>query len=302
MGPSRPEQSPNYGSRTTAEVQAPGYVPTAWAPPSGVLGALCASARQYAAALAGRRADLARTASAAVAGAPFAVALRRGEAVAVIAEIKRSSPSKGVINPGLSAGVQAAAYAAGGAAALSILTEPTRFGGRPEDVIDALAGTQGRVPVLKKDFHVDPLQLVEARALGASAALLIARALAPADLRAMEQAARDLGLETLVEVRDERELDAALAADARVIGVNNRNLETLAIDLATGERLVPRIPADRVAVFESGVYTAAEVGRAARAGADAVLVGSSVSAAVDPASAVAGLAAVRRGSRAAQAA
>ena len=267
-----------------------------------MLGALCASARQYAAALAGRRADLARAAAAAVPGAPFAAALRRGDAVAVIAEVKRSSPSKGAINPGLSAGTQAAAYTAGGAAALSILTEPTRFGGRPEDVTEARAATHGRAPIIKKDFHVDPLQLVEARALGASAALLIARALAPAGLRAMEQAARDLGLETLVEVRDERELDAALAADARVIGVNNRDLETLAIDLATGERLVPRIPADRVAVFESGVYTAAEVGRAARAGADAVLVGSSVSAAADPASAVAALAAVRRGRRAAEAA
>jgi indole-3-glycerol phosphate synthase len=110
----------------------------------------------------------------------------------------------------------------------------------------------------------------------------------------MERAARDLGLETLIEIRDERELDAALAADARVIGVNNRNLETLAIDLATGERVVPLIPADRVAVFESGVYTPAEVARAAAAGADAVLVGSSISAAHDPAAAVATLAAVRR--------
>jgi indole-3-glycerol phosphate synthase len=214
--------------------------------------------------------------------------------VAVIAELKRSSPSKGAINTGLDAGGQAAAYAAGGAAALSVLTEPTRFGGRPEDVTAALTATARRVPVLRKDFLVDPLQLVEARALGASAALLIARALPPAELRAMEQAARDLGLETLVEVRDERELDAALAADARVIGVNNRDLESLVIDLATGERLVPRIPADCVAVFESGVNGPVEVDRAARAGADAVLVGSSVSAAADPAAAVGRLAAVPR--------
>jgi indole-3-glycerol phosphate synthase len=263
-----------------------------------VLGALCEGARRYAAALAPRGAELARAAADAPAGAPFAAALRRGASVAVVAEVKRSSPSKGAINAGLDAGAQAAAYAAGGAAALSILTEPTRFGGRPEDVVDALAATNGRVPVLKKDFHVDPLQLVEARALGASAVLLIARALTPAELRAMEQAARDLGLETLVEIRDERELDAALAADARVVGVNNRNLESLAIDLATGERIVPLVPADRVAVFESGVYSAAEVGRAAAAGADAVLVGSSVSAAPDPAAAVAGLAAVPRAAHA----
>jgi indole-3-glycerol phosphate synthase len=127
--------------------------------------------------------------------------------------------------------------------------------------------------------------------------LLIARALDPVELAMMERVARDLGLETLVEIRDERELDAALAADARVIGVNNRNLETLAIDLATGERLVPQIPPDRVAVFESGVYTTADVERAARAGADAVLVGSSVSAAADPAAAVAAIAGVGRQSR-----
>jgi indole-3-glycerol phosphate synthase len=118
----------------------------------------------------------------------------------------------------------------------------------------------------------------------------------------MERAARDLGLETLVEIRDERELDAALAADARVIGVNNRNLETLVIDLATGERIVPMIPADRAAVFESGVDTAAEVERAAAAGAEAVLVGSSVSAAADPGAAVRALAGVRRLGRAAAAA
>lgn len=258
------------------------------------MGALCASAQAYVAELAGQRVALEREAARVARGAPFEAALRPGATVAVIAEIKRSSPSKGAINAGIDAGAQAAAYAAGGAAALSVLTEPTRFGGRPADVTEAIAATHGSVPIIKKDFHVDPLQLVEARALGASAALLIARALSPADLRTMQRAARDLGLETLVEVRDERELDAALAADAQVIGVNNRNLETLVIDLATGERLVPQIPADRVAVFESGVSTAAEVARAARAGADAVLVGSSVSAAADPGAAVAALTAVPR--------
>jgi indole-3-glycerol phosphate synthase len=151
--------------------------------------------------------------------------------------VKRSSPSRGVINAALSAGAQVDAYARGGAAAVSILTEPTRFGGSNADVEAALAALGRRTPVLRKDFHVDAVQLLEARALGASAALLIARALSPARLREMERDARDLGLETLVEVRDEWELDAALAADARVIGVNNRDLETLVIDLATGERL-----------------------------------------------------------------
>jgi indole-3-glycerol phosphate synthase len=275
-------------------VQAPELLVDRWTAPTGVLAELCASARAAVPALAARRAELEHAAAAAPAGPAFGASLARGDRVTVIAELKRSSPSRGAINAGIAAGAQAAAYAAGGAAALSILTEPSRFGGQAADVTDAIAATGGRVPVLKKDFHVHPLQLVEARALGASAALLIARALTPADLRTMERAARDLGLETLIEIRDERELDAALAADARVIGVNNRNLETLAIDLATGERVVPLIPADRVAVFESGVYTPAEVARAAAAGADAVLVGSSISAAHDPAAAVATLAAVRR--------
>jgi indole-3-glycerol phosphate synthase len=148
------------------------------------------------------------------------------------------------------------------------------------------------VPVLKKDFHVDPLQLVEARALGASAALLIARALAPADLRTMERAARDLGLETLVEIRDERELDAALAADARVIGVNNRNSRR-SPSTSRPANASSRSSRRSGRVFESGVYTRRGGPRGA-AGADAVLVGSSVSAAQDPAAAVASLAAVPR--------
>jgi indole-3-glycerol phosphate synthase len=214
----------------------------------------------------------------------------------VIAEVKRRSPSKGAIAPGLSAAEQARAYAAGGAAALSILTEPERFGGRDADVGEALAAT--RIPVLKKDFHVAPLQLIEARALGASAALLIVRAVPPRELIGLVRLADELGLETLVEIRDERELDVALAADARVIGVNNRNLETLAIDLATCDRVLPLIPGDRVAVFESGVHGPADVVRAAEAGADAVLVGSSVSAAVDPAAAVRALTGVARVGRA----
>ncbi len=280
-------------SRRSAEVQAtraavaapiPQSGASRWTPPTGTLAALCASARERVAALRLRAAELERAAAAAPAGPGFAAALR-GTTVAVIAEIKRASPSKGAIAPGMDAGAQAAAYAAGGAAALSVLTEPTRFGGDTAD-LDRAAARAGAVPRLRKDFIVDPLQIVEARAHGASAVLLIMRALAPADARALAAAAAALGLDVLTEVRDERELDAALAAEAAVIGVNNRNLETLAIDLATGERLVPLIPADRIAVFESGVHGPAEVARAAAAGADAVLVGSSVSDASDPAAAV----------------
>ncbi len=261
----------------------------------GVLGELSAASRERADALAGRAAALERAALAAPSVPGLAAALRR-PTVAVIGEVKRRSPSKGDIAPGLSAAAQSAAYADGGAAALSILTEPLRFGGSDDDVHAARGATT--LPILKKDFHVDALQMLEARALGASGALLIARALHPATLRELAAVARGVGLETLVEIRDERELEAALAADAAIIGVNNRNLETLVIDLATGERLVPLIPADRIAVFESGVYGVAEVERAAAAGADAVLVGSSISAAADPAAAVRALAGVPSRSRA----
>lgn len=262
-----------------------------WSHPTGELGALTAAAHVRSAALAGRAGELERRAADAPPARPFAAALR-GDRVAVIAEVKRRSPSKGAIAPALAAGEQARAYAAGGAAALSILTEPDRFGGRESDVGEALAATA--IPIVKKDFHVAPLQLVEARALGASAALLIARALPPRELTSLVQLAAELGLETLVEIRDERELDIALAAGARVIGVNNRNLETLVIDLATSDRVLPLVPGDCLAVFESGVHGPADVARAAEAGADAVLVGSSVSGAADPASAVRALTTVAR--------
>jgi indole-3-glycerol phosphate synthase len=210
----------------------------------------------------------------------------------VIAEVKRRSPSKGWINPNLSAPDQAAAYERGGAAAISVLTEPRHFGGSSEDV--GAVRTAVRVPVLKKDFHVDPVQLLEAKAIGASAALLIARALSPDDLLRMTDAARDIDLEVLVEIRDEDELRRALDAGARIIGINNRNLETLAIDAATSERLLGSIPAGMIGIAESGVSARADVERVARAGADAVLVGSVISAASDPVAAVRDLASVAR--------
>ena len=269
---------------------------SAWTPPTGTLGALVAAARVRAAALVPGRAELERRAVDRVAACEppaFAPALRRAD-VAVIAEVKRRSPSKGDIAPDLSGAVQATRYADGGAAALSILTEPERFGGAIADLDAARAAVA--IPLLKKDFNVDPLQVVEAAAHGASAVLLIARALPPAALAALARDARALGLEPLVEIRDEAELEAALRAGATVIGVNNRNLETLVIDPTTGDRLLPRIPGDCVAIWESGVQTAADVRRAADAGADAVLVGSSVSAAADPSAAVRALTGVTRGS------
>lgn len=228
--------------------------------------------------------------------APSFGAALRGDTVAVIAEVKRRSPSKGWINPKLGAADQALAYERGGAAAISVLTEPEHFGGSNDDLLAVRQAVA--IPALKKDFHVHPVQLVEARALGASAALLIARALSPDALRAMSDVARNLGLEILVEVRDEDELHRALDLGSTIVGINNRNLETLSIDPATSERMLRLVPPSVVAIAESGVSGRADVERVATFGADAVLVGSVISAADDAAAAVRALAGVARISRA----
>lgn len=214
----------------------------------------------------------------------------------VIAELKRRSPSKGVINDSLNAPMRAAEYALGGAAALSILTEPTRFGGSLEDLVAVRAAVA--LPLLRKDFITATVQLLEARAAGASAVLLIARALPAGRLAALASEARSIGLECLVEIRSERELATAMSVPEAVIGVNNRNLETLVIDDEIGLRLLALIPAHRIAVYESGVRSMHEVERAAGVGADAVLVGSALSAAADGADAVRALCSVRRRDRA----
>lgn len=224
----------------------------------------------------------------------FRAALRQ-PMVSVIAEVKRRSPSKGSINPSLTAAAQAAAYALGGAAAVSVLTEPVHFGGSLDDLREARATVA--VPLLRKDFHVDELQLLEARAAGASAALLIARALPPDTLHRLVASAFSMEVEPLVEVRSTVELERAVAAGARVIGVNNRDLETLQIEPEVGDTIVRLVPAECIAIAESGVKGLADVERAATAGADAVLVGSSVSASADPMGAVKGLTGVPRSGR-----
>jgi indole-3-glycerol phosphate synthase len=226
----------------------------------------------------------------------FAAALDRAD-VAIIAEVKRRSPSRGEINAGLSPESHAAAYHAGGAAAISVLTEPRHFGGSGEDLVAVRAAAP--VPVLRKDFHLDPIQLVEARGLGASAVLLIARSLHPRALASLAAQAQALSLEALIEVRTEAELDKALSIGAAIIGVNSRDLETLAVDITVAERLVPLVPAQCVAIAESGVRSRGDVERLATSGADAVLVGSALSAALDVAAAVRALTGVGRGSRAA---
>ena len=268
-----------------------------WIAPAGTLGRIVAESHaRVAGLLRHRRAvqEIERAAAAAPPAPSFLDALRRSD-VALIAEVKRRSPSRGEINAALSARDQAAAYAAGGAAALSVLTEPIHFGGSLDDLRVA-SGAVG-VPALRKDFIVHEVQLLEARANGAAAALLIVRALAPIELEKLILRARAVGVEPLVEVHGDGELDRALAAGARVIGVNNRNLETLVIDPRTCDRLIPQIPPEIVAVAESGVQSRADVERYAAIGADAVLVGSVLSAAKDPRQATRDLTGVTRRAR-----
>jgi indole-3-glycerol phosphate synthase len=266
----------------------------AWTAPTGTLGRIVAEAHDRATAMRSRERELAAAAQSAPPAPSFAKALR-APTVQVVAEVKRRSPSKGWINADITATGQASAYVSGGAAAISVLTEPAHFGGSPADLVSVRA-TVG-IPILKKDFHVHPVQLAESRSLGASAALLIARALSPDDLLRMTDAARQLNLEVLIEVRDEDELQRALDAGATVIGINNRNLETLVIDPTTSARLLGLVPSSIIAIAESGISGRADVERVAARGADAVLVGSSISSSEDPAAAVAALCGVSRISR-----
>ena len=266
----------------------------AWFPATGPLGELTSSAIERVAAVQPLLAELERLAGACGPVASFRESLL-APTVQVIAEIKRESPSKGVINATISVNERARAYVAGGAAALSVLTEPTRFGGSLDDLRGAHAVVSA--PLLRKDFIVDRIQLLEARIAGASAVLLIARALAPEHFSRLAAEAQALGLDVLLEVRSERELDNALRVRHGVIGINNRNLETLAIDDAVSERLLPLVPADRIAIYESGITDRAGVERAAALGANAVLVGSSLSVAGDGAAAVSALTGVVRSAR-----
>ena len=267
---------------------------TAWVFPSGPLGELTAASAHRVESVRGSVAELERLAGACGPVASFRAALD-APTVRIIAEIKRQSPSKGVINAAISVSDRAQSYVAGGAAALSVLTEPTRFGGSLDDLRGAHAVVAA--PLLRKDFIVDRIQLLEARIAGASAVLLIARALAPDHFAQLAAEAHALGLEVLLEVRSEEELERALAVPNGVIGINNRNLETLAIDDAVSERLLPRVPDDRIAVYESGITDRSGVERAGALGANAVLVGSSLSVAADPVAAVRALTDVGRRGR-----
>jgi indole-3-glycerol phosphate synthase len=212
-----------------------------------------------------------------------------GPGVSVIAEIKRASPSRGVFPVLVDPPAVARAYLAGGAAALSVLTDRPFFHGGLADLSAAAEVAHAwstAAPVLRKDFVLDPYQIVEARAHGADAVLLIVAALSDPLLRALLAGARDLALGALVEVHDETELNRAVAAGADLIGVNNRDLRTFEVDLAVTERLAPLAPTGSVIVGESGIVDRADVARLGRAGAHAVLVGEGLILAPDRVAAV----------------
>jgi indole-3-glycerol phosphate synthase len=217
----------------------------------------------------------------------FRGALAGDGGLAVIAEIKRRSPSKGDLAPDLVPDVLAKAYAAGGAACLSVLTDRDFFGGSPEDLADAR--TAASLPVLRKDFTVSEADVCDTRLMGADAVLLIVAALSPALLNRLVALADDLGLDALVEVHDEAELELAVAAGATLIGVNQRDLVTFEVDTRRAERVAAAMPHGIVRVAESGIGGPEDARRLAAAGFDAVLVGESLVRSADPAAAVAEL-------------
>jgi len=208
-------------------------------------------------------------------------------AVRIVAEVKKASPSKGLLNGNFSVSDLAAAYSDAGAAAISVVTEEDFFQG------DLAWVSQVRkispLPVLRKDFIFDPFQIYETRGAGASAVLLIAAMLRPEELKTLLALANEVKLDALVEVHDEQELGEALDANARIIGVNNRNLKTFEVDLGVSLRLGKLIPDDRLFIVESGIRTRADMDALLEAGADAFLIGEAFVASADPAAAIRGL-------------
>jgi indole-3-glycerol phosphate synthase len=266
-------------------------VPTAPPPLDSILGRILARKREEVAALARRtsRADLEASAREAPATRSLAQALRRGSAPRprVIAEFKRASPSAGVIREGANPALIATDYEAHGAAALSVLTDRDFFGGSLSDL--TTARVRSTLPALRKDFIVDPLQVIEARAAAADAVLLIAAALGTLQMQELHAEATRLGMDVLVEVHAEDELERALRIGATIVGVNHRDLRTFQMDLGLSARLRRLIPGDKIMVAESGLRTRADVDTMAELGVDAILVGEAFMRAASPGAALAEL-------------
>ncbi len=228
-------------------------------------------------------ADIERKASAAAPPRPFADALR-ARRPAVIAEAKRASPSRGVLRASFDAAAIARSYEKAGAACLSVLTDREFFQGSAVDLVEARAAC--RLPVLRKDFMLEPYQVLESRAMGADCILLIAACLAPMQMRSLEAIARELGMAVLVEVHDARELELALALETPLIGINNRNLRTFETRLETTLELLPGIAPGRTVITESGILSSADVARMREHGVPAFLVGEAFMRAADPGAAL----------------
>jgi indole-3-glycerol phosphate synthase len=284
-----PEQDPKKDTRTLPEAQGV-------ADRTDILARIVATKYREVERLRGREEELKRAAQAAPPARGLEAALGSAGGVALIAEVKRRSPGAGDIRPGLDPVELATAYASAGAAALSVLTDQDYFGGSLED----LRRIRGAVPVplLRKDFLLDPLQLLEARGAGADAVLLIVRILEDARLKELLALGGELGMSALVEVHDAVELDRALAAGARILGINNRDLRTFTTRLEVTEAHLPRIPAGCLVVSESGIRDRGDVLRLGAAGVDAVLVGESLLRAGDPGAAAASMIGCPRAPRA----
>jgi indole-3-glycerol phosphate synthase len=261
----------------------------------GVLASIVETKRKELAVLSGRLAELEASLEHAPRPRGFATALADPAHVSLIAECKRRSPGAGSIRPGLDPVRLTRSYEDAGAAALSVLTDRDYFGGSNADLMAIRSATE--IPVLRKDFTLDPLHVLEARSIGADAILLIVRILDDSTLRVLYDEATALGMDVLVETHDAGEMERALALGARVLGINNRDLSNFTTDLGTTLRLLAQLPDDVIVVSESGIRNKEDVERLAAGGVDAILVGEALLSAEAPAAMAGQLCGLPRGSR-----